>query len=298
MAISQFKATTADLITSITSRGLVPTNQNTYTTAQMLQIADEELQTGLLPLVLSTQEEYYSTYIDYVSPTLVLTLPERAIGGKLRAVNFLRDTIQWPAPRIELEDVNSTFLPSYYFRGNEIVFTQQPLYTVRMYYHIRPSHLIQTSECGRIASIDTATNSLTLSSVPSTYTTSQTFDVVSSTATAKVKALDQSVVSIVGTVVTFTALPTAAVGDYLCLSGQSPVIQLPYELIPVLAQRVAVKVLEGIGDMDGSKRAQEKLNEMEPRAFRLLEPRSDSQPHKVINRNSGIRRYGRNQTSY
>ena len=298
MAISQFKATTADLITSITSRGLVPTNQNTYTTAQMLQIADEELQTGLLPLVLSTQEEYYSTYLDYTAPGMTMTLPDRAIGGKLRAVVYTNLGKEWSIPRIELEDVAWTTQPSYYFRGNEIVFTEQPPYSVRLYYHTRPSHLIQTSECGRIASIDPMTNSLTLSSVPSTYTTGLTYDVVSSSAPAKVKALDQTVLTIVGTVLTFTALPTAIVGDYFCLSGQSPAIQLPYELIPVLAQRVAVKVLEGIGDMDGSKRAQEKLNEMEPRAFRLLEPRSDAQPHKVINRNSGIRRNGRNQTTY
>ncbi len=298
MSISQFKATTADLITSITSRGLVPTNQNTYTVAQMLQIADEELQTGLLPLVLSTQEEYYSTYIDYATPALVMGLPDRAIGGKLRAVCYTSQGKEWPVPRIELDDVQYTTQPSYYFRGNDIVFTEQPPYPIRMYYHTRPSHLIQTSECGRIAAIDSVLKTFTLSAVPSTYTTALTYDVVSSSAPAKVKSLDQVVTSIVGTAVSFSVLPTAGVGDYFCLSGQSPCIQLPYELIPVLAQRVAVKVLEGIGDMDGSKRAQEKLNEMEPRAFRLLEPRSDSQPHKVINRNSGIRTHGRNQTSY
>lgn len=297
MAISQFKATTTDLLNSITSRGLVPTNQNTYTQAQILQLADEELQIGLLPLVISTQEEYYATYKDYPVFATAYTLPERAVGGKLRAL-VLVDSAgnEQPIMRIEFEDIPYQFDMGYYFRGNEIVFTRAPTSTVRMYYHTRPSHLILTSECGLVATV--GATSVDLSSVPATFATTATYDVVSSTAPCKVRALDISVSSFVGVTANFPALPVVAVGDYLCLSGQSPCIQLPYELIPILAQRVAVKVLEGIGDVDGMKRAQEKLHEMEPRAFRLLEPRVDSQPHKVLNRNSVIRSYGRNKTTY
>lgn len=289
MAISQFKATTADFLSSVKSKALIPTNQSTYTNTDLLQLADEEIHTGLLPLILATKEEFLKTYKDYVAGTSDYYVPERAIGESVSDVVRIVNSKEYPVTRIEPEEAH-LFQDDlcYYLRDNRLVFTQTPADTIRVHYARRPNHLVETTACSKVVSIAGA--DITVDAVPSTYTTDLTYDVISPSAPRTLRAMDATITAINSLTISFTTAPSGiAAGDYICLSGQSPIIGVPYDLIPVLVRRVVVAVLDGLGDDEAMKRAQAKLNEAEQGSIKLLEPRVEKQSHKVINHNSVMR---------
>lgn len=291
MAISQFKATTADFLSSVKNKALIPTNQNTYQNSDILSLADDEIQIGLLPQLLATREEHLKTYKDYASGTSDYWVPQRAIGESISHVTRVVNSKEYPVTRIEPEEQHLYETDDelcYYIRDNKLIFLTTPTDTIRVHYARRPSHLIETSACGKVTAVSGA--DITLDAVPSTYTTSLTYDVVSPSAPRTMRATDATITTIDGTTVTFSSAPSGiAVGDYVCLAGQSPIIDIPYDLIPVLTLRTVVTILDGLGDDQAMKRAQAKLMEAEANTAKLLEPRVEKTLHKVINHNSILR---------
>jgi hypothetical protein len=289
--------TTSDLLSSIKTRAMIPTNQSTLTSARLLALANEEVSLGLLPLIMSTREEYYVTYKDYAANLSSYEIPTRAIGMKLRdvvAINAAGD--ERNIPQIDPSDKefypSSNNQPAFYLRNNKVIFTNPPTDSIRMYYYIRPSQLVETTAAAQVTSINTVTGAVDVSSLPATFLASTSVDFIKASPGYETLAMDVSISSTGPTTINFTAsdLPSGlAIGDWIALAGESPVVQLPYELLPILAQRVAVKSLEALGDAQGMQLAQGKLQEMERAAFTLLEPRVDASPKKIIRRDSSLR---------
>jgi hypothetical protein len=92
--------------------------------------------------------------------------------------------------------------------------------------------------------------------------------------------------------ITFTTdLPDGLmVGDYVCLAGETVVPQVPVDVIPLLEQSVVCKVLESIGDVDGLKMANARLEKLEARLLTIIDNRIESPGKKVVNLNSFIRK--------
>lgn len=285
-----FLTTTDDLIEAIKDRAHVPDSQSTYTDARMLSIASDELMTYIVPFVLSTHEDYYTTSKDYAISGTSYTLPSRAIGGKLKDIVTVSATdLETGVPRFDRSQQEYISGLYCYFQGNKVFLSYVPMAqtTLRLYYHCRPSRLVEVTSCGRVTAVGTTTIDLDL--VPSTFTTAAAYDVVSGDQPHPLQASDLTVTNVSGTTITFSTLPTVAVGDYFCLAGEAPVVQTPYELVTLLAQRVACKIMEAEGDMNGLAASTKELDRMERAAFKLLEPRVDSQTLKVFNRGSDIR---------
>ena len=93
--------------------------------------------------------------------------------------------------------------------------------------------------------------------------------------------------NIAGFDVTLSTLPDGiAVGDYVSESGKSPIPQIPYEGHHLLAQLVAIKVLEALGDAKGMQLAMSKYDSMLKNFIKLITERVDSSPKKIISRGS------------
>lgn len=97
------------------------------------------------------------------------------------------------------------------------------------------------------------------------------------------------------TAVTVTALVgdlprTLVIGDYLMQAGETIIPNIPTELHVILAQRVACRCLEALGDTQGLQNANAKLQEMEVRTGILIDNRVEGSPQKIINRGSFLRR--------
>ena len=84
--------TSSSLIATVKREGMIPSSQNTFTDADFLQIANQELRIGLMPSILQYHEEYYvrdSAPIPIVSGVSNYPIPYRAVGGKFREVFYV-----------------------------------------------------------------------------------------------------------------------------------------------------------------------------------------------------------------
>jgi hypothetical protein len=83
-----------------------------------------------------------------------------------------------------------------------------------------------------------------------------------------------------------TTVVGLSVGDYLTVEGETLVPQLPIEIHAFLAQAAAVKVLEAMGDSQGMRNAETKLQQVQKDVLTLISPRTDGSVKKVVNINT------------
>lgn len=288
---------TTDLLASIKRRCLVPTSQITFLDPDLLAFANEELQMQIVPMMMSMREDYFVTSMDYtlVAGQQNYAIPVRAIGMKLRDAVYVDNNGNISnLSRVALDDVPyftqnpSPGIPqSFFFEANDVMLFPTPSATngvVRLFYFQRPSDLVATSAVGTIVGI--SGNTVTVNQVPATFLNGVLCDFVKGSPGFGTLATDTAITNIASTVLTFSSLPSnLAIGDYVCLAMQSAVAQVPVELQPLLAQRVAIKLLEAIGSPT-IQTAQAKLTEMEANISMLLSNRIEGEPTKIQSPNS------------
>ena len=285
--------TTSDLLSEIKQRSATPESQETYTNASFLRLATNELYNYIVPLLTKTREEYLIREKDYTltSDTTYVVLPERSVGSGARDVFYIdangdAQSVAYLDSEQRERGNSASYARQFmvYFKWDQLVLVGQvPPGGLRISYYCRPGQLIETSAAGLITAIDTGTGEVTLSSVPSTFTTATPLDIISSKGTYPYHEIDQTPTAVSATSVTFSTLPTdLIVGDYITLSDQSPLPQIPREFQPILAQRTVVKVLESQGDHAALDRAKIDLAEMENGVMSLIHPRLQGEPKKIV----------------
>jgi hypothetical protein len=152
----------------------------------------------------------------------------------------------------------------YQMRGNSIVLLPTPdasnFVTLRLWYFRRPNQLVGTSA---VLTSTTLTGLVTFNGTkPSTITTSTPVDVVQGSPPYDSLGDSLTPSAVASGYVTFSANVTGAVaGDYVCLAGQSPVIQLPDEFYNLLCLRTARSLLPANGDPAVAANVQRLLDE-------------------------------------
>lgn len=292
--------TSTELIASIKRRASIPTSQNLLQTADFLALINDEIQINLVPLILSVRESYFLADYDYdiESAKSEYRIPTRAIGGKLADVQRIENGQAISLPQLvrEYEDSVSQGNDGFYLKGNQVVLSPTPTATqfqLRLSFYQRPNTVVATADCAQVDSIDSGNNQVTVSSIPSSWTTGTVVDFIRAESGFECLAIDRSVSGVSGTTITFASLPTdLAVGDWIALAGESPIPQIPLELHSVLAQAVTVKCLEAVGDKQAMQLAEQKLQMMKDSAVQMLSPRVDGERKKLINPNSLMSHFG------
>lgn len=301
--------TSDSLIASVKNRALIPTSQNTFTNEDFLRFANEEMQIGLVPSVLQVHEEYllYIEDIPLVSNVVKYDIPYRAIGNKTRDISYLdAQKNLYNVTRIQVEDVpfyqGFTFGISQraiYILNNQICLIPNTIGAVsesqalRVTYYMRPNELVKQSRIGVIQSINTTTGVVTLTSTaPTVFSTSALYDIIQYKAPHRTLDFDVQATAVSGNTITFAPadLPSELrPGDHIALAGECMIPQIPDELHVVLAQRVACRCLEALGDREGLAAANAKLAEMEQKTGYLIDNRVEGAPQKIINHFSPLR---------
>ncbi len=294
MATNPYTATY--LLAALKRRGMLAAHTDTLTDADFLAFADEELQSEIVPFIMSMREKYFSAYADVTTTagTAAYALPKRAIGGKLRHVAIADGTayraLTWVEPESVEGDTSTGAPTSYSIRGNDVVLYPAPsaAVTLRMHYYQRPSRLVATTAVGRIATISGNRLTLTMAAaLPATFTSGEYYDVVKGSGPGfETLQIDNYATGSATPALTLTTAAPAsvAVGDFVCLSGETPIPQIPVELHPWLAQRVVLRALEALGDPKAAV-AEKTADRMRKVAATLLAPRVDADPRVIINRN-------------
>lgn len=293
---------TSDLVASVKRRANVPTSQITFSLPDFYALADEEIRSKLMPLVLKNMQEFYVRTYDYplTSNQARYLIPTRAIASGLRdvqIVNSANDESRTPLERLSPEDLYTSISSSsfrvtiqkngFYLEGNTVVVYPKPKTTsnlLRLSYYCRPNQLVDVSACGLITAINTATNQITLVAIPTTFSISTPMDFVKANPGFECSAIDQFPTALAGNVLTFASLPVdVSVGDYVCLAGQTCVVQVPVELQPLLFQYVVVRLLESNGDSTGLREAMSELAKLEENAQLLIAPRVAGKMKRAVN---------------
>lgn len=294
---------------------MIPSNQVTFQDADFLALANDEMNMALVPLVLQFHEDFF---LESETQTIVAMqdnykVPYRAIGNKLRSLMFV-DTNNnfFEMSRIMVEDLPyfaSTFTSNqfkhYYFQNNEIRLAPSPGSSVsgslKFFYYIRPSQLVSTSRVAVITAINTTTGDITVDGVPteensttSLFSTADLFDFVQIKSPHRILSMDVTATAVNTTTNTITFDPddlpsTLAVGDRICLAEETDVPQLPDDLHNILAERVAARCLEALGDAAGLQAANQKIAELEVKTGMVIDNRSEGEPVKVVNRHGPLR---------
>lgn len=300
---------TSALITSIQRRAAVPNAQVTFSSADFYALMDEEIESKLVPLVLSTLEEYYVADFPYNITNGVgsYAIPTRAIAGKLRDVQVISSTDPdsiTPLERLDITDLFSSTSSSYrvlikksgfYLKADNVVMYPTPTTTqniINLEHYRRPNTCVDPSTCAVITAINLVANTITVSSLPSNITTATPVDLVKVNSGFGCTAIDQVITNIAGNILTFSAplLSSVSVGDYVCQATQTCVVQVPQELLPLLSQYVVVRVLSAQGDLQAYQQAITELGSIEKNALMMITPRVDGKPKRVTN-TRGVSRF-------
>lgn len=331
MSTKYYNAT--ELVESVLLRAMLPKTNNTFTKDDILRFANEELDNALVPFIMQHHEDYFLTYelTQLESGRPNYPIPYRAIGNKLNDLAFqdIDDTI-YEMTRVVIADEYSFksnyynpygryFLRHFYVEGDEIVVASKASEVIgggylKFSYYLRPNQIVDESRYTKITKIevdplDANKTILTLSNYPENFPLSAEdvavfkFDLIKNKTPFKTLDFDLSFIEVdnsgtlpIVKINTSDVPKRLEVNDYVCQAEEAPIAQIPSELHSMLAQRVACRCLEALGDAQGLQSAMVKLQEMETRASTMVDSRVESAPLKVINKH-GFLNY-RRRTPY
>jgi hypothetical protein len=199
-------------------------------------------------------------------------------------------------PENKVDVISTSGTPTaFMLEGNSVVLVPTPSTegTLRLKYARAFNRLVPVAECGTITAVDRVANTITVSGIPAAFVSAERYDIVSGTPHFDIISMDFPA-NVSGSVLTFDiGLPsgefpvipsTVAVGDFVCLAGQTCVPNFIKELHPVLACRVAAMVNAARDD----KRARglfDICESLAQRVIRMLKPRTPGAARFIINRN-------------
>lgn len=299
--------TATKLIKSVKRKGMIPSDQDTFDTEDFLEMINEEIQMHALPHLLQVHEEYlvYPIDVPMEEGKQAYDIPYRAVGNKLRDAQFIdaNGDILREMSRISLEELSdhqyysdSNYTGLFYVQNNKIIIVgsaPQQNASIRMFVYLSPSDLVEEKDVGVISSIDRNTGIISMSNFPADFSTETEFDFVTHknpntlvSFNMEIDSTDSITKSITLDVANIS--DDLKVGDYVCKVEETPVPQLPSELHPVLAQRVAIACLESLNDTEGISNAQRKLVESEKATWDLVDNRVEGANQKIKNRHGTL----------
>jgi hypothetical protein len=303
---------TADkLINSIRRSAQLPVNNNTFKEEDYLELADEELSLNIVPSIIRQHENYflYTLPVPMEIGKSRYKIPSRATGNKLKDL-----TIQDPNGQIRemtmipLEHITdyqgSAFhrdaRPIYYVLNDEIVLFPETVvnaeYTLLFTFYIKPNKLVKLNQVAIITAIDALNKTITVNNLPAAFNSTQLYDFVTVQSPHVTLGFDVPIVNInAGTKLiqfdpAYVFPERLAVGDHMCIQNETAIPQIPSDLHPMLAKKVAIVCQQALGDTEGVQTSTASYNEIQTNVSTIIDNRVESAPKKLVNRNSFMRR--------
>jgi hypothetical protein len=293
---------TGTLIAKVRRGMSLPKVENRFSDAALLDLANDELQSSILPWLFSLREDYLIASESYSLASLAegsLSFPIYASGRTLKDIWVSKDGTAWkPLQRIGLDEAwrfneNEVDEPkSFALYGDKIYFYPKPSPStpgsLRLYYHILPNTLVSESRSVAITSL-TGDDSVTVASTPSFFSSGSSLDIILQNPDFQVFLRDQEIASTTSTTITFSGYgPTNplsaagfAVGQNLCLAGETADTPLPTEVNQLLVQAVIVRVLESMNAPQQLTLALERFARLKTQLRDILTPRSENRLLKL-----------------
>jgi len=298
--VSTIDYTVDGLIEKVKRWAAIPEYQPGFGTEDILDFLNEELEGSIVPFMIECDEDFFIRKKVYSIPadeSTPIHLTGRISAGKIREIKLARSST---AKLDELINITRADLDNYGYyprkyntfelRGQEMYIPHASEYgsgcELWVYYYDRPNRLVDDADVAKITNI--VGNVVTVSAVPTGYTTALTYDFIRGTPHFEIYDIEQTASSVVSNDFTFSSLPTdLAIGDYVCQTGFSTVANIPYEIYNLLAMGAAVRILEALESNDGLQFAMSRYARMLNDARNALTPRVRGE-HKLIVNNGGF----------
>lgn len=294
---------TEQLIENIKRRCAVPTSQLTYTDEDFSLLANDTLQDEIVPLIMSTREEYFVDYEDFALPADgIIEIPEHAIGAKLRSVCYVQQTtplLLINLPRLDLDVVagigfvNNVSIAGFFIQKNSLHIYPNNYVpqntTIRLYFYKRTLVLTAPENYGQVESVDSGTSTVILTNVPNDWEVGTELNCVSSQPNFDTSNELMVISGVSDPSLILDTVEGIEVGDYISELGFSAIPQVPVEAHAYLAQLTAALCLDGLGDKSGAKELYEKAEKIRAGLLITTSQRVDGSVKKVINPNGGLR---------
>lgn len=291
---------TTELLESIRQRAYAPSATTTGSSdTEFIAMANEELRSGLGPYLMKVREDFFVRSYSYtvLSTTNTYRIPSRALGANIKSIQHLdaSGNEQDFLNRLDDKDLDND---GYVIEGGSIILRNSPVPvgdTIRIKYYARPSKLVDSSRVFAITSL--ASSRFNGATVPLIFNTLDAIDVQRPNLVFENVYIDEtpdSATAGVGGFVNIGETTYAAVGDYVAKAGEAFFPQIPEDLHPLLAQRVATQWLSVSGDDGDYSKAKERLKVMEEELLGIISARADGDKVITVGRNglvSGIRTY-------
>lgn len=271
----------------------IATSSQTFNDEDVIEFLNIELQSVLTPIIQSVNEEFGVMYFD--TPVSALTssirIPSQATGARLRNVQLINPNgLIQNLPRLnpdKLGEYGFSNQLGFYIQNNELVFyPSKPTLdgTLRLCYFRRPNSLVASAGTGRVLAVDPIGNTITLDTSPAgvDWIVGADIDVIIGESPFDFRLQNQEIISLGGPSIELTDVSAIQVGDYVALSGQSPVAQfIPAEATYLLAQLAAARCLQALGDTEGYKVSLTKIEQMKNHLINLISDRIEGQPKRI-----------------
>lgn len=305
---------TTELLSAIKRSITIPTYQARFSDQDILDLANEEQISTIVPIVTSLQEEFFCIF----EPTTVplgsekIQIPERAAGRNLREIHYKTDQSVYNLPRFQ---VTESFRWSQYTTGNPsgfyilgdyiyLVPVPQSDGILNLYYPMNPNKLVEVDNTNTISSVtnDTVGNNyyVTVSSAIATgIAIGSLVDITQYKAGYSVLYKDLTVINkssrdiyLSNPVTAFSAtnlITGVNALDSISLAQETSIVQLPNEATQCLIQATAVRVLEALAIPEQLRIAMDVYARKVAACQRALAPRVDGEGQKIVNRNGLLR---------
>lgn len=279
--------TTTGLISQIRRRSSMPDSQNLFTDDKLIDMINDEFVAKILPFVVSFHEEYYLSTVSYTTDgsTTEYDIPSDAIGSKMKDVQLWDSNGNMLGPLTRLSPSELSWgVSGYYIENNKIVMYPDAINTgsiLKILYYKRPNSIIPVSESAKVTSVtSTTTTTVVCQSIPANIVNGSTIDIVQATPPFKIKAT-KTITAINVNDFTIPLTTGISAGDYVCLTGDSVVAEIPAECYVLLAQAVVLRCLEALGDSGGLQIAASIYEGMKADVQNLLTPRVENEPKRI-----------------
>lgn len=315
-----FDGNVSNLIDSLKRRASIPTRQNLFDESDFLAFLTEEMYTEILPTIIRAREDFYLTYRDFTvvplnqvqSPGFGLDefglLPfggsdpitwgqilNRSIGTRIKDLHLINQTGQSTGhiPRITLEDISSgAGVSGFYYQGNNIIFYPASNYNgkmIRVWYYRLPNRLTLSQNCAKVQFVNITDNTITIDAIPnSSWNVNTSLDIIQGYQGFE-SVLDGALITNVsGNILELNQISQGIqAGDWVSVSGEACVAQIPEVAYPLLSQLGSIKFLEAFGRQQEMAAAQAKYLEMKNQFQNMLQPRVEL-AKKKLKTNTGL----------
>ena len=297
----------ANFITDARILGGIPT---ALSSTNLLAIADRELQTKVIPLLLSLREDFYSC--DYYSALVAnvgrYEVPRRAMGGRIRALWLQRsDGTLKSLRRVTPEEAHTLTLTAlgepecYWLQGGEIRLNPLPAdgsAFLKYLIHARPGRMFETVVVGtNISSISGITYSggnflvaVYASGGMTGY--SGPVDIINSgIGGSEIRCVDMTPSAVTANQYTFpqsygvpSDLAAAGAlfnGDYIVQAETTPYVPVPGDSYSLLLYATVAAYLRSAGYLDEAAAMADEAKTIARDMHAMLSPRTDGRSHYV-----------------